>query len=1279
MKLFLDCEPELQPNGTYRYALNQVDDSSTGSQGSSVSEQGNVLAINLNGTVVGVKTIDRYRHIIFTDNNEITLYNSQTNLAESLIQLDDFNFGEKVKIEHRVVRGCEDVIYFYDGINPDRQFNISRPELYRNNGSFDINLFNINPESTFPVIETVVNPAGGSLELGKYFFVAEVVDENQNVIYTSQVSDGVSIVDDEDGGLNISTNLPEIGGIPKTNKSIRVRITNLTDFPFVRLVVIRSITSDGITSEAFRVGQSLPIVNGVVEFNYTGFNPSLDIPIDIREVIVPKVVYQTSKAQTQVDERLIRANLIESVRDYSNYQTYASKIQSNYITEDVSKDEKEIITELGGEVKAYGICYVHKDGTISPVFHIPGRDVLPEDEEFITVNFESFNGSDIYLTLSGTHQYITNGADDATGRFDLTYSFSQTVTEAKLYFPDGVEFVLNNNSGSLFHITNTSPVMPVNIQLIANIETGNNLYRFEKDIEFDFENRVFKLEPVSSRQLVRKWKVYSTGENNRFGYYNSEEIYNNPPNYCGDNYWGLDSEGNSLLGKPVRYHVIPDRHAEPLMTESTVKKIGVSFSNIEYPNENIVGHFFVSNVRTPENSLIVAKGLQISYNYNVEQGRYFNNVSGQIITPNVLNNFISNDYLFGKQVVNGQYTLSEGKFEISTYTQNYNYDNYFDNTLPYRELAIYQKSHKVNNYTVVQRGTNAILNSYSLPTRSQFRGIKNNSYSSTFNILRLQTPPSSIPIYSTVKTYKEIFQSVFGIIYRRIGNLNQNQIYNGDAFISKLDVTNVTWVSVNRPFLAQNTIKYEVELIQDIYTESVINANYRHSGTDECNDYWREGSSTVDFFVNKVIEVVDGKPRGRDSICPEFYGYNKDYSFVNKFNRYIPLGFTHNYCSDCLGIYKNRIIFSKKSFSEDLQDNYRVNLANDYVDIPSNTGEIVSINYYNGRLLVRTTNSSFFLQPNPQQLQLSETTAYIGTGDFLSIPPQELNVTDIGYAGQQDVIAEVITEHGLVWVDGLRGKVYKMTDSLEEISRNGAYHWFKENLNTEAILTYDPEFERVLLTSNGFTISYSFKQQGWKSWHSYTPDRYFYNGETFFSCRKNTIWRHNDKTNCFFYNILHDSVIEITMPNAAAYHLASVQYYAKSQVYNNITKQWEDSTNVTFNKGWVFNSNQSSGYFDIQYSTSQLQSTQFNNTRKFVSLIDRMHKISGIHDLSVSNSIINRVNSYTIEPINVDYNLPMYKLAYFRDKFLRVRLYFKNKTHRIVTNIIDTLKVNYER
>jgi hypothetical protein len=1276
MKLFLDCEPELQPNGTYRYALNQVDDSSTGSQGSSVSEQGNEIAITLDGLLLGSKTIDRYRHVLFTNNNEISLYNSQTNILESLVQLDDFNFGDKVKVEHRVVRGCEDVIYFYDNINPDRQFNISRPELYQVNNVWDINLFNLNPDSEFPVITTEVFSSGGLMELGKYFFAVQVTDQNENVVYTSPLSFGVSITDDNDGGLNIATNLPEIGGIPKSTKSIKLNISNVGDYPFVRLAVFRAVTGDGVTFDAFTIGQLIPVTNGVTEFVFTGFNASQDVFVDAREIIVPKARYQTSKAKTQVDERLLRANLIESVRDYSNYQKFASRIASGYVTDDVGKSNLEIITELGGEVKAYGICYVHKDGTVSPPMHIPGPSNRPEDNFPITTNFVNSADSELNLNVVGTHQFVTVGTQQFS-RITLNYNFDSVVTSATVGFSDGT--IKNiNTSGTVTHDLPVITLNPLATQLTFTAFVGSNYY-------FTFGEFVFPINQnvvlgLFVQTFLPTWQVYSTGENGRFGYYESTEKYINPPNFCGEDYWGEDSEGNVLINTPIRYHVIPDRHAEPLMVGNKLRKIGVSFSQITYPNNDVVGHFFVSNVRTPDNSVVVAKGMTVPYNYSqVEQGRYINNVSGASIVSNNLNHFVSNEGLFNRSAISGNYMLTESRYNLSKIEVDYNFNNYFDNSLPYRDLSLYEKNHNITGMDAYSRLIFGINNSYVLPSRSRFDGIENNSYSSNFNILDLNVNPDNQVKYAAIKLFKRVFPSVWSIRYRRIGELNQNVIYNGDAFISKLDVTNVTWVSVTSPFLAQNTIKYEFELIRNLYTESTINANYRHGGTDECNAYWKPDTITKDFIIQKTIEVVDGKPRGRTSICPEFYGYNKDYSYINKFNTYFPLGFTYNYCSDCLGIYQTRIAFSQKSFNEDLQDNYRVFLANNYIDIPSNTGEIVSMDYYNGKLVIRTTNSCFFLQPNPQQIQLSDTTAYIGTGDFLSLPAQELNVTDIGYAGQQDVLAEVVTEHGLIWVDGLRGKVYKLTDKLEEISRNGMYHWFKNNLATEAILTYDPEFERLLLTSNGFTISYSFKQQAWKSWHSYVPTRYFYNGETFFSSVNNAIWKHNSKSNCVFYDTSYDSVIEITIPNAKAYNLQSIQYYAKTQVYNDSTQQWEDVTNKTFDKGWVFNSNQSSGYFNITFPSSPMDATRFENNRKFVRLTDRMHKISGVYNLANSNSIINPVNIYDIEPINVDYNTPYNKLAPFRDKFLRVRLFFNSNNHRIITNMIDTLKFEYER
>lgn len=1279
--LFLDCEPEVQPNGTYRYMINQVDDSSTGAQGASVSEQGNEIAIILGGRLLGSRTIERYKHILFTNDNAISLFNSRDNTLEVLVQLDDFNFGPIVKCEHRIFNGCEDVIYFYDNVNPDRQFNINRPNNYKTDNVFDVNKFNLNPDAFFPSIDAEVFPSGGSLELGKYFFAVQVVDESENIVYTSQLEGGVSITDDEDGGLNIATNLPQIGGISKSNKSVRLRVTNIGDYPYVRLVVFRAATADGITFDSFRVGQLYAVTDGVSEFTFTGYNPTQDVFVTPQEIIVPRARYQKSKAHTQVDSILLRANLTETVRDYSNYQKFASKIKAEYITTDVPKSTSEVITELGGEVKAYGVCYVHEDGTISPPCHIPGRVAVDDDLLPINIDFAVFSGEDLFLEVDLSHQHV----DIVWSEITINYTYSLPVDSSNITMPDGV-VVNTGTTGSVTHVLQYIDTFPTELTFQFNAVIGNANYEILTGLYVP-STVTLEVGKLSSSSVVPVWKVQSTASNGNLGYYETEEIYTNPPNFCGEDYWGVDSEGNSLYGTNVRYHVIPDRSTEPLMLGDKLRKIGVKFTNIEYPSDDIIGHFFVSNVREAVNSLVVGKGLTVNYNhenmnhplYNYEQGRYFQNVSGSQITSNNLNHFINNESLFNKALIKGQYVLKEGLFTINKFERDYNYNNYFDNTLPYRDLALYEKNHDVADYSTTTRTTVAIKDAYLLNSQSSYRGIKNSSQSSFFNVLSLNNYIDNTFKYVSVREFKTVFQSVWNIRYRRIGNLNQNLIFNGDAFISKTDITNISWLSVSRPFLAQNTIKYEFELIRNLYTESTINSNYRHGGTDSCNTYWTPFVSIPDFIINKVIEEVDNKPIAKNSICKEFYGYNRDYSFVNKFNTFIPLLFTHNFCSDCLGLYPTRIIFSEKSFNEDQVDNYRVFLANNYVDLPANTGEIVSMNYYNGKLVVRTTNSCFFLQPNPQQLQLSETTAYIGTGDFLSLPPQELNVTDIGYAGQQGVISEVITENGLIWVDALRGKVYKLTDKLDEISRKGLYHWFKNNLPTDAVLTYDPEYERVLITANDYTLSYSFKQQGWKSFHSYVPERYFYNGDTFFSVVDNGVWKHQSNKYCVFYDRSASTGVEFTFPNPKAFGVSSVQYYAKTQVYNPSTQQWEDVNNITFDKGWVFNSNQSSGLFDITVNNTQYGNVAFSNVTKHVTLTDKVYKLSGVYNLATSSAIFSRLNSYDIIPVNIDVNLPQYQLAPFRDKFIRVRLLFTNPDYRIITNVVDTLKYEYER
>lgn len=99
---------------------------------------------------------------------------------------------------------------------------------------------------------------------------------------------------------------------------------------------------------------------------------------------------------------------------------------------------------------------------------------------------------------------------------------------------------------------------------------------------------------------------------------------------------------------------------------------------------------------------------------------------------------------------------------------------------------------------------------------------------------------------------------------------------------------------------------------------------------------------------------------------------------------------------------------------------YRVNKVNDYVDIPAHRGRITGLKYINGKLLVHTEDTTFVMFPNPQQVSTDQVTAYLTTGDFLSIPPQEIMETDTGFAGLQSKQSMTDTPYGHFWVDQKR-------------------------------------------------------------------------------------------------------------------------------------------------------------------------------------------------------------------------------------------------------------------
>ena len=393
VKLNLDSDPSMQGKDSYRFALNCVTDKNF--IGSIVTEKGNIEVGVLPGNAQGIIQLDRFSFVIFTDDGSIVEYNSNSEeLITHVLNQSDLEFNYPIHGVHRMIRGCERIIYWCDGNNDDRHFSLDRSDKYKNlDGTWDINKFNFNPDVSHPKVDCEVVPFGGNLEYGTYSFVFEYLDDFENILFRSPASiDYVPINDSSNqGAFNLSTE-PSSGGKPASTKSIRVSLTNIeTEATLIRVIALKNSSGNGLTSEGIVMGRLIPISGDSINFTYLGFNPGAgDYRTDVITASTILPIYESSNSIEKVDERLVRGGIKEGLNDYSTYQTYASKVCAKYVSSELSVNNQNYYrlnsTEIGGEIKSYAIIYVHRNGSTSPPFIIPGRRKVESDSEIIFTN-----------------------------------------------------------------------------------------------------------------------------------------------------------------------------------------------------------------------------------------------------------------------------------------------------------------------------------------------------------------------------------------------------------------------------------------------------------------------------------------------------------------------------------------------------------------------------------------------------------------------------------------------------------------------------------------------------------------------------------------------------------------------------------------------------------------------------------------------------------------------------------------------------------------------------
>lgn len=261
-------------------------------------------------------------------------------------------------------------------------------------------------------------------------------------------------------------------------------------------------------------------------------------------------------------------------------------------------------------------------------------------------------------------------------------------------------------------------------------------------------------------------------------------------------------------------------------------------------------------------------------------------------------------------------------------------------------------------------------------------------------------------------------------------------------------------------------------------------------------------TTALDFHMTEKLTYLDASRKsGRKTYgiaLAEAYLLNPDYKRRNKQKVFNHLGLEYDCCTDCVESFPHRWHWSEQAFQEELTDNFRMFLPNNYKDLEAETGRITDIFRVQNNLYIHTEEGLWHCPQTFQERITSDIVSFIGTGEYFSIPPRKMVDDNNSSAGNRHKWARTKTKYGVLFPSWKEKKWYLFNgESLQPISDNGNSNYFKVNMdflveqqyysaNQEAypysnnpsnplgvgfLSTYDTNKERLIITKKDNKIS----------------------------------------------------------------------------------------------------------------------------------------------------------------------------------------------------------------
>jgi hypothetical protein len=1080
--LFTDTAKSMQPENSTPFVLNGMFDN--GDQGYYSNEKGNKPCYSLPEGFIqhGQIAMLDGEFVVFavSDTNSIIGVVDRFCVFNELIRASCLNFNPQYQIsgEFKLRRGCDRTIYFTDDLNAIRTINLDDLNQYKDDaGNWDCSKFSLFRGFQHPCFSNiVVNNTGGSLSVGTYQLAIQYLDSNLNPTNWITVSSVIPVVSGDINGLYRNVE----GGIDEeSNKSITLSLSNLDEsFVYYRIGVISHLNS--VTTGYIK--PYVEITGTTSTYLLQGINEQVDIIADPTEFSVGKLPYHTAAAIQQLDNKLVIGNIKDKNYNWSKFQQQAMSITSEYETTAMQAENmnhwspktvayyKDSRSYMRDEVYAFGIVWIFNDGSVSPAFHIPGRNKIT-DSLRISIGNSNIHNRPIVVTNDWDDSQVNPSSDtqhlpSAQNTYNRWEVYNTAIRTNINYDPNTPYYT----KGSLAYYESTE------------------LYPSTTDCDGNY------IYGSAAGTPVRHHKFPDTTLE---------------PHYIAGEVNGSTTDITSLANV------------------NTIVPMGIRFYNIIPPTEyfdDIKGYKIVRSLRSDANSSVIDKGVVFENlkllsdnndNGYIQSYPYYSQPITPVRPPLTL--IENDDFRFCDDPNSSEYTNTSFSFHSpkSKFTSTLNGDYikvereiqgplsyYLFGTGDVWESKVPYINHAIPDSTVTNRliSKQSYVDALSESTGPLTNTFYNQNQQETYVIetgsalIKPQTLTDTVYIdtpllgellnnqgishayYTSVKKYNpRMYESLSSIVYNEVTTCyidkssptayRTDPVYGGDTFISQLWIRKTIEQGKQSDCTEAEPQIYRTNSLFGVWMESTINSELRHEGilttdttldaSDRCNEGYFPKTFDDGYYTQtgKTRQYLD-----RISLCINSYLYNDDFSKENQILFYFPLPITFNYCAKCANEFKNRVAVSQTAYQEQTEDNYRVFLANNYKDIGAPTGQITNLLNKNNKLYIQTENSLFSQEVRPQTLRSDQATLYVSTGEPLEQPVNEITTSTDGYAGSINKVATLNTSYGIFFISLTDRKIFNFSDKLNELSTSGISNWLQNNM----LLEFREQMKRLL-------------------------------------------------------------------------------------------------------------------------------------------------------------------------------------------------------------------------